>query len=97
MTRLTILHTNDIHGRVQQLSRIATLAKRIRREVEATGGHCALWDAGDADDQTLLESNMTKGGTPMALLRNAGYELAALGNGLPLRYGPQTVSGAVPS
>ena len=30
--RLTILHTNDIHGRVDGLARIATLVARIREE-----------------------------------------------------------------
>ena len=49
MTRLTILHTNDLHGRVNPLLRIAALAKRIRREVESDGGYCVLWDAGDAE------------------------------------------------
>lgn len=91
--QLTILHTNDLHGRVEQLARIATLAKGIRREVKGLGGHCALWDAGDAEDPTLLESNLTKGSAVMALLRGAGYELAALGNATPLRYGPQAIAG----
>ena len=93
MTRLTILHTNDVHGRVEQVLRIAALARQIRREVEARGGHCALWDAGDAEDTILYESSMTKGRAMMALLRGAGYELEALGNATPLRYGPQTIAG----
>jgi hypothetical protein len=29
----------------------------------------------------------------MALLRGAGYELEALDNATPLRYGPQTIAG----
>jgi 5'-nucleotidase len=92
MTRLTILHTNDLHGRIQQLVRIAALAKTIRHEVEMEDGHCALWDAGDAEEPTLFESGMTKGSAMMAMLRGAGYELEALGNASPLRYGPQCVS-----
>ena len=91
MTRLTILHTNDVHGRVTQLSRIATLAGRTRREVTANGGHCVLWDAGDIEDPTLFESSMTKGSAAMAMLRGAGYDLAALGNASIIRYGPQCV------
>jgi 2',3'-cyclic-nucleotide 2'-phosphodiesterase (5'-nucleotidase family) len=50
MTHLTILHTNDIHGRVGRVCRIAALAKKIRREVAANGGYCVLWDCGDAED-----------------------------------------------
>ncbi len=91
MTHLTILHTNDMHGRVHQVMRIATLAKQIRQEVTSRGGTCVLWDAGDAEDSTLFESSMTKGSTMMAVLRGAGYELEALGNASPLRYGPQCV------
>src|SRR5512139_2178031 len=93
MIRLTILHTNDLHGRVEQVFRIAALAKQIRHEVTVTGGHCVLWDAGDAEDTILYESSMTKGRAMMALLRGAGYELEALGNATPLRYGPQTIAG----
>ncbi len=93
MTRLTILHTNDLHGRVEQVFRIAVLAKQIRQEVTAGGGHCVLWDAGDAEDTILYESSMTKGRAMMALLHGAGYELEALGNATPLRYGPQTIAG----
>jgi len=93
MTRLTILHTNDLHGRIEQVLRIAALARQIRQEVEASGGHCVLWDAGDAEDTILYESSITKGRAMMAILRGAGYELEALGNATPLRYGPQTIAG----
>src|SRR5512135_439619 len=93
MSRLTILHTNDLHGRVEQVFRIATLAKQIKQEVTAGGGHCVLWDAGDAEDTILYESSITKGRAMMAVLRGAGYELEALGNASPARYGPQAVAG----
>jgi len=93
MIRLTILHTNDLHARIEQVFRIATLAKQIKQDVATNGGHCVLWDAGDAEDTILYESSMTKGRAMMALLRGAGYELEALGNATPLRYGPQTIAG----
>lgn len=93
MTRLTILHTNDLHARVEQVLRIAALAKQIKHAVSASGGYCVLWDAGDAEDTILYESSMTKGRAMMALLCGAGYELEALGNATPLRYGPQTIAG----
>ena len=91
LTALTILHTNDIHGRMDQLARIATLARRIRDEAAARGGDCLLCDAGDVEDPTLLESNMTKGSAVYAVLRAAGYDFAAAGNATALRYGPQAV------
>ncbi len=76
---------------MEQVARIATLARRIRDEVTARGGDCLLCDAGDVEDPTLLESNMTKGSSVFAVLRAAGYDLAAAGNATALRYGPQTV------
>lgn len=91
--RLTLLHTNDLHGRIQQLPRIVTLAKQIRREVEAAGSTCVLWDAGDAEDTTLFESSLTKGAAVMAILRACGYTQETLGNASPIRYGPQVIAG----
>jgi len=89
---LTILHTNDIHGRVSQLVRIASLVRQIRQEVTAAGGYCLFLDAGDSEDTTLLESSLTKGSAMEAILRGAGCEHAALGNAIPLRYGYQAVA-----
>ena len=42
MIRLTVLHTADLHGRVEQVFRIAALARRIKQTVTAGGGHCAV-------------------------------------------------------
>ncbi len=91
MINITILHTNDIHGRVQQLERIATLVRRIRNEVEKDGGFCLYVDAGDSEDTTLLESSLTKGSAMNAILRSAGCDYVALGNAIPSRYGIQPI------
>jgi 2',3'-cyclic-nucleotide 2'-phosphodiesterase (5'-nucleotidase family) len=40
----------------------------------------------------LLESSLTKGSAMNAILRGAGCEYVALGNAIPLRYGPQAVA-----
>ncbi|HSQ39061.1 MAG TPA: metallophosphoesterase, partial [Anaerolineales bacterium] len=90
--KLTILHTNDLHGRVPQLTRIAALVRQIRREVEAAGGYCLYVDAGDSEDTTLLDSSLTKGASMNAILRGAGCDYVALGNSIPLRYGPQAIA-----
>ncbi len=92
MTLLTILHTNDIHARVDQLARIATMARDIRAEVAVRGEACLLVDAGDVEDPSLPESNITKGAALFSLLRAGGYDLAALGNATPIRYGLQAVA-----
>ena len=92
MPNLTILHMNDIHGRVTQLSRAATLARRIRAEIERNGDHCLFVDAGDSEDTTMLESSLTKGSAMEGILRGAGCEYVALGNAIPIRYGPQAIA-----
>ena len=91
MIKLTILHTNDMHGRVQQLERIATLVRRIRGEVQTDGGSCLYVDTGDAEDTSLLESSLTKGSAMNAILRGAGCDYVALGNAIPPRYGIQPI------
>ncbi|MEA3336851.1 MAG: bifunctional UDP-sugar hydrolase/5'-nucleotidase [Chloroflexota bacterium] len=89
--KLTLLHTNDIHGHFDELARLVTMARRIRAEVESEGGHCLLIDCGDAEDRTVLEVAVTRGNAAMAYLRAAGYDLAAVGNGAALSFGPQVI------
>jgi len=91
LIQLTILHTNDLHGRVEPLLRIATLVRQIRSEVDAKGGYCLYLDAGDSEDTSNLESSLTKGSAMEAVLRGAGCDYVALGNAIPLRYGPESV------
>ena len=92
MTQLTILHTNDIHGRVTQLSRIGSLVRKIRQDLADEGKYCLYVDAGDSEDTTMLESSLTKGSAMEGVLRGAGCEHLALGNAIPLRYGPQAIA-----
>ena len=91
--QLTILHTNDLHGRVERLTTLSAMARRIRAEVEASGGAVLLVDVGDAEEKSLLESDVTKGAAVMALFSAAGYQAMAVGNGAPLSYGPQCLVG----
>lgn len=91
MISLTLLHTNDLHGRLQQVKRIGTLVKCIRSDVDASGGTCLYFDAGDCEDTTLLESALTRGSAMDAILRSAGCDEVALGNAIPIRYGPQAI------
>ncbi|HEY3961297.1 MAG TPA: 5'-nucleotidase C-terminal domain-containing protein [Gaiellaceae bacterium] len=87
--RVTLLHTNDIHGQVDGLARIATLVERIRAETP----HRVIYiDAGDVEETTTRLSNLTKGVAMHRLLSAAGCEVAAVGNAVWLRYGPQVVA-----
>ncbi len=87
-TTLTILHTNDLHARVEQLPFISAIVKQIRKEVTDKGGQALLWDAGDAEDRVLLESDVSKGAAIAAIMNAMGYDAATAGGSILLTYGP---------
>lgn len=99
MRRLVVLHTNDIHGRVDAIARIATVVERARAEA---GDAAVLYlDGGDAEDRVERLSNLTKGVAVHRLLGVAGCQAAAVGNGTVIYYGPdplveQTAAGGYP-
>jgi 2',3'-cyclic-nucleotide 2'-phosphodiesterase (5'-nucleotidase family) len=87
--RLTILHTNDLHGRVEQLARVATLVRKIRAETP----HPVVYvDAGDVEETTNRLSNLTKGTAMQPLLTAAGCQAACVGNAVWLRYGTHVLA-----
>lgn len=89
MTRLNaviVLHTNDIHGRIDGLARIATLVESIRAENSKTP--VLYFDLGDVEEASVRLSNVTKGTGMHRLLSVAGCDAAAVGNAAPSRYGP---------
>jgi 2',3'-cyclic-nucleotide 2'-phosphodiesterase (5'-nucleotidase family) len=90
MSRVIILHTNDIHGRVDGLARVATLVARIRAEHPDTP--VLYLDAGDVEETTSRLSNLTKGVAMHRLLSRAGCDAATIGNGGPLRYGVEILA-----
>jgi 2',3'-cyclic-nucleotide 2'-phosphodiesterase (5'-nucleotidase family) len=83
--RLTILHTNDIHGRQERIAQIATI---VRREKQRAGHRVLYLDAGDVEDTTNRLSNLTKGTAMHRLLSLAGCDAHTVGNACWLRYGP---------
>jgi 2',3'-cyclic-nucleotide 2'-phosphodiesterase (5'-nucleotidase family) len=87
--RVTILHTNDVHGRIEGLARVATLVERVRDE---TSHRVMYVDAGDVEESTTRLSNLTKGVAMHRLLSAAGCEAAVVGNAAWLRYGPQVIA-----
>ena len=73
MPDLTILHTNDLHGKLSDV-----VAERIARE-KASAEHCLLLDAGDA----ISSGNIyfRPGGEPvLARMSELGYDAMAMGN-----------------
>lgn len=86
--QLTILHTNDIHSRIEPfpnsnsryanrggLSRIAQLVQSIRKEVD----HVLLFDAGDIFQGTPY-FNFFGGEIEFKLMSAMGYDAATIGN-----------------
>ena len=84
--KLTILHTNDHHGRFWPnkdgewgLAARATLINQLREQIKTEGGHSLLLDAGDVN--TGVPQSDLQDAEPdfrgMALL---GYDVMALGN-----------------
>ena len=87
--RLTILHTNDIHGHQDRLAQIATLVAREK----ARSDHTVLYlDAGDVEDTTNRLSNLTKGTAMHRLLSVARCDAATVGNACWLRYGAASLT-----
>ncbi|MBA2332179.1 MAG: bifunctional metallophosphatase/5'-nucleotidase [Actinobacteria bacterium] len=86
MRRLTILHTNDIHGREEGIARVATLVEQIRAE----STHPVVYlDAGDVEEPSRRLSNLTKGSAMHRLLTVADCAAHAAGNATWMKYGPQ--------
>jgi 2',3'-cyclic-nucleotide 2'-phosphodiesterase (5'-nucleotidase family) len=83
--RVTILHTNDIHGRDGRMAQIATLVRREKQEAQ----HAVLYlDAGDIEETTNRLSNLTKGTAMHRLFAHTTCDAATVGNACWLRYGP---------
>lgn len=83
---LTILHTNDHHGRFWKngngeygLAARKTLADAVRAEVWAKGGHVLLLDAGDINTG-VPESDMLDAEPDIRGMNAMGYDAMAVGN-----------------
>lgn len=85
MRRLVLLHTNDVHGRVEGLGRVATLVERVR--ADEPDAIVLYVDAGDVEETTTWISNATKGAAMHRLLSAAGCAASVVGNAAWLRYG----------
>lgn len=90
MQPLIILHSNDIHGAVEGLARIATLVETIRHENPTIP--VIYVDAGDSQDLGNLLSRATQGVAMHRLLRAAGCQASVLGNKCMRRYGMGVVA-----
>ena len=84
--QLTILHTNDHHGRFWPngdgeygMAARKTLVDRIRAEVAAAGGHSLLLDGGDINTG-VPESDLQDAEPDFQGMNRIGYDASAVGN-----------------
>jgi 2',3'-cyclic-nucleotide 2'-phosphodiesterase (5'-nucleotidase family) len=85
--RLTILHFNDLHGRLEQMPRLFTLMQRERAEAQRAGRRVLVLDGGDSSDRGRWESDVTKGRANYSLLEAMGVDATVVGNGEALQWG----------
>jgi len=83
--RITILHTNDHHGRFWSnrhgeygMAARKTLVDRIRKEVNAKDGHVLLLDAGDINTG-IPESDILDAEPDIRAMNRMGYDAMAAG------------------
>ena len=84
--KLTVLHTNDHHGRFWKnsdgeygLAARKTLIDSVRAEVKAAGGHSLLLDGGDVNTG-VPESDTQDAEPDFKGMKLLGYDAMALGN-----------------
>ena len=74
---IVIISTNDIHGRIEQFSKLATFVKRIKEEHP----NVILVDAGDRfTGNPEVDHAKEKGFPIISLMNDLGYEVGTLGN-----------------
>lgn len=89
MTQLIALHSNDIHGRVEGLARLASLVQRIKDD--NPHGHVLYFDLGDSEEYSHRLCSLTKGAATHRLLQEAGCNAVVVGNAMLARFGPAAV------
>ncbi|WP_274652318.1 bifunctional metallophosphatase/5'-nucleotidase [Paenibacillus humicola] len=89
---LILLHSNDIHSRLEQAAKIAAYIAETRR---AYGAERVLaLDIGDHMDRMRVETEGSDGLANIALLNAAGYEAVTLGNNEGLTMVPEQLAEA---
>ncbi|MDX1438081.1 MAG: hypothetical protein R3335_14815, partial [Anaerolineales bacterium] len=86
-----LYHTNDMHARLEAMSRLSHYVKRLRAEDDVRGILTGFWDAGDAADRMVEICSLTRGAAFSNLLNQMGVQLQTVGNDLSLTYGPQVL------
>lgn len=78
-TTLTVIGTNDLHGRLAALPTLSGYLANVRAARRADHGGVVLVDGGDLFQGTL-ESNLNEGAAVIRAYNALGYDAAAIGN-----------------
>lgn len=97
MLSLTILHFNDLHGRLAALPALFTLIQRERTAALAQGRSVLVLDGGDSSDRAQWESDITQGRANFAVLEAMGVQATVIGNGEALQWGRPALAKLVAS
>lgn len=90
MQRLSILHTNDIHGNVSSIARVAMLRRQLEQQHPTVP--VVYVDAGDCLDKHAVLSKLSHGVAMYELLGLAGCQVSVLGNKCLKRWGMDIVA-----
>ncbi len=84
-----MLHSNDMHGQIDKVRRIATIVEQVRED--NPDKDVLYMDAGDSQDTSNLLSDLSQGVAMHKLLKIAGCQATTLGNKCMRQYGVQIV------
>lgn len=76
---VSIVGTNDLHGRVERVAALAGHVAIVRDRAKQRGGAVLLVDAGDMFQGTL-ESNQQEGAAVVVAYNHIGYDAVCIGN-----------------
>ncbi len=89
--RFVLYHSNDIHSRLENAAKIATAIAEERRVLGQE--RVLAVDCGDHMDRMRQETEGTDGEVNVALLNDAGYEVATIGNNEGLTFSQEQLAG----
>lgn len=88
--KIIIYHSNDLHSRLENSAKIATIIEEGRRQYGAS--HVMAVDIGDHMDRARMETEGTDGLIHRAIIEQTGYELVTLGNNEGLTFSKEQLN-----
>ncbi|MBQ0140986.1 MAG: bifunctional metallophosphatase/5'-nucleotidase, partial [Kurthia sp.] len=80
MEVIHVYHTNDVHSHLKSWPRTRAFLQQKKKEHEANGELCLVFDLGDFIDRADIYTEATLGKKNIELLNEAGYDAVTIGN-----------------